>query len=333
MRDNKNNRLKMLVSFIRTLDYPNADLLVEKFRTDAQINLSKVTIYRYIKELNDMGAGIKADMNRFGGGYYLEDKNFWSDKINLTPGEMVGLGLLQSLMKVHKSTPVEHDIASLFDKMSQFMPDGDRYDKSRIAQYIHVITGPTAVIKEGIFNSIIDCVQNHMTFSFSYSKNGSDHPQKYTIDPYRIILSQNGDWYVMGCKNGERTAIRTFAFARISNIEPTGERFTIPADFRIDKHIDPEMGVWATDSYYKVRMVFDKQLAQHAKERKWHHTESFVELEGGNLEVRLTTSQLKDITRIVLSYGSMVKVLEPPELIEDIKAEIRKMGETYGCHQ
>ena len=51
----------------------------------------------------------------------------------------------------------------------------------------------------------------------------------------------------------------------------------------------------------------------------------------GTVQVELTTSQLNDITRIVLGYGSLVTVLEPPELVENIKAEIAKMAATYGC--
>lgn len=322
--------MKKIIEYIRTMDHPNAEQLARRFHQDEGIDISTVTIYRYIQYLkNTEKAPIKADMNRHGSGYYLEDPDFWTDKIILSPGELVGLGLLQSLMKSHKNTPVERDISSLFEKMSRYMPDGERYDGSKIARYIHVITGPTAKIEEGIFNTLITCVQNHMTFSFNYSKSGSDKPQKYTIDPYRIILAQNGDWYVMGCKTGERTEMRTFAFARISDIEPTGGKFAIPVDFKLEKYIDPEMGVWKTSSFYSVKLLFDRLLAQHARERKWHRTEKITENGDGTILVEFKTSQLMDLMRIVLSYGSHVQVLEPIELIDEIKKELADMSSFY----
>lgn len=324
-------KLKKIVEFIRDTEYPNAKKLAEMFRNREGIEISEISIYRHIQYLRNVEhAPIEVDMNRVGSGYYLTDRDFWSDKLKLTSGELLGLGLMQSIMKVYKNTPLEKEMNSIFDKMKEFMPDGNRYDKSKIAQYIRVINDPMAVIDTAIFTQIINSVQDHKSIRFDYTKNGAMESQKYTINPYRILFCQNGDWYLMGCKTSDRTAIRTFAFSRMTNIETTGEIFTIPVDFRLESHIDPEMGIWKSDSFYRVKMVFDRQLAQHAEERKWHHTQRITRLEDGKVLVELTTTQLKDITRIILGYGSLVKVLEPPELVEDIRNELLKMKDVYG---
>ena len=85
-------KLKKIVEYIRVLDHPNAKQLKERFRIDENVKLSEVTIYRYINYLkNEKNAPIKADMNKYGSGYYLEDPDFWSDKVNLNTGELVGL--------------------------------------------------------------------------------------------------------------------------------------------------------------------------------------------------------------------------------------------------
>lgn len=326
-----NWKLKKIVQFIRENNLPNADDLVEKFRVEENFKISRISIYRHIRYLKEeLHAPIETDMTKPGCGYYLTDKNFWSDKLVLTSGELVGLGLLQSLMKVYKNTPVEKELSSFMQKIQEFLPDGARYKDSAIAEYIKVITDPMAVIDTSIFTEVIESVQQHRTIRFLYSKSGSTEPKSYTVNPYRIIFCQNGDWYLMACKNSDRSAIRTFAFSRMSSIESTGERFTIPQEFRLESYIDPEMGVWHSESLYKVKLLFDRQLGQHAKERKWHHTQHIVEYEDGRVQVELTTSQLKDIARIVLGYGSLVQVLEPTELIEDLKAELEKMTEFYG---
>lgn len=331
-RHDRTWKLRKIVEYIRTMDHPNATQIADRLRTEEQVKISNITVYRLIRHLNENeGADIRADMTRVGSGYYLADRNFWSDKLNLNSGELIGLGLLQSLMKVYKNTPIEKDLGSIFDKLQKFLPDGTRYDKSRIAKYIRVINDPMALIDTTIFTAVIESVQEHRTITFNYHKNGASQFQPYTINPYRILFRQNGDWYILGCKANDRTAIRTFAFSRMTDIEMTGERFTIPDDFRLESHIDPEMGVWHSDSFYRVKMVFDRQLAQHALERKWHHTQHVTKNSDGTVQVELTTSQLNDITRIVLGYGSLVKVLEPPELVENIRSEIVKMAASYGC--
>lgn len=47
-KKDKNWKLKKLVEFIRTMEYPNAEDLKNKFRIEENVNLSEVTIYRYI---------------------------------------------------------------------------------------------------------------------------------------------------------------------------------------------------------------------------------------------------------------------------------------------
>lgn len=324
-------KLKKIVEYIRVLDHPNAKQLKERFRIDENVKLSEVTIYRYINYLkNEENAPIKADMNKYGSGYYLEDPDFWSDKVNLNTGELVGLGLLQSLMKVYKNTPVEKDLSSLFGKIKNYLPDGARYDESKIAQYIRVINDPMAVIDTSIFTSLIESVQEHRAISFNYMKNGALEPKKYTFFPYRILFHQNGDWYVHGCLADQTTEFRTFSFSRMTDIQPTGERFTIPADYRLEKHLDPEVGVWHSDSFYNVKLLFHKDIAQHARERKWHHTETKTTNEDGSVLVQFKTSQIYDLRRIVMGYGCKVTVMEPPELIEDIKKELSELNRIYG---
>ncbi|WP_407399573.1 helix-turn-helix transcriptional regulator [Treponema sp.] len=326
-------KLRKIVEYIRTMDHPNSEALRNRFRIEEKVNISAVTIYRYINYLKDVEkAPIKADMNRLGSGYYLEDPNFWSDKVTLSPGELVGLGLLQSLMKVYKNTPVEKDLGSLFEKIRKYLPDGARYDESRIAQYIRVINDPMAVIDTTIFTSLIESVQEHKAISFNYMKNGALEPKKYCLHPYRILFHQTGDWYVHGCLADQTSQFRTFAFSRMTDIQNTGERFTIPVDYKLEKHLDPEVGVWHSDSYYTVKLLFHKDIAQHARERKWHHTERKTQNEDGSILVQFTTSQIYDLRRIVMGYGSKVTVLEPQELIEDIRKELSKMNLFYGVH-
>lgn len=329
-KKDKTWKLRKIVEYIRSMNHPNADAIRNRFRVEEKIIISNVTIYRYINYLKkEENAPIKADMNKLGCGYYLEDPNFWSDKIILNPGELLGLGLLQSLTKVYRNTPIEKDLYSLFSKLKKYLPDGARYDESKISQYIKIINDPMAVIDSNIFASIIKNVQEHKAISFNYTKNGSLESKKYTFFPYKILFHQNGDWYVHGCLANNSSEFRTFSFSRMTNIQTTGERFTIPTDYKLEKYLDPEIGVWHSDSFYNVKLLFNKSIAQHAIERKWHHTERKIVNKDGSVLVQFITSQIYDLRHIVLSYGSNITVLEPEELIEDIKKELSAMNKTY----
>ena len=65
--------------------------------------------------------------------------------------------------------------------------------------------------------------------------------------------------------------------------------------------------------------------AHHIIERRWHDTQRETNLPGGAVEVTFALSDLKDITRWILGFGSDCEVLEPAELRATIAAEGTKM--------
>lgn len=327
-------KIKKIVEYIRTMNFPNAKTIAERLRNEEGISISEVTVYRDIQTLRrDYDAPIEVDMKRYGSGYYLTDRNFWSNKINLTTGELLGLGIIQNLIDTYRNTTLGRELKSIIAKMKDFIPDGKKYNPEKISEYIKVITDPMAKIDSSVFPSIINCLQERRAITFLYHKISSDRKddqvQKYRINPYKILFTQTGDWYLMGAKTDRPSEIRTFSFARMSNIEETKERYMIPSDFRLTKYMDPQMGVWSGSGMFRVVLLFDKSIGQFVLERTWHHTQHLEQLEDGSVKLTFTTSQLHDPKRIVMTYGSLVKVLEPPELIEDVRDELKKALAMY----
>jgi predicted DNA-binding transcriptional regulator YafY len=48
-----------------------------------------------------------------------------------------------------------------------------------------------------------------------------------------------------------------------------------------------------------------------------------------NLLVRVKLADFREVRREILKHGASVEVLSPPELREEVKKEIEKMGEIY----
>jgi predicted DNA-binding transcriptional regulator YafY len=62
-------------------------------------------------------------------------------------------------------------------------------------------------------------------------------------------------------------------------------------------------------------------------ERNWHPTQRETNLPGGAVEVTFALSDLNDVTRWILGFGSDVEVIEPAELRATIAAEGTKMAQ------
>ena len=64
-------------------------------------------------------------------------------------------------------------------------------------------------------------------------------------------------------------------------------------------------------------------------ERKLHSDQKITENPDGSILVQFETTQLPEIKRWVLGQGKTVKVLNPPELVQDILSEIESVKELY----
>ena len=124
--------------------------------------------------------------------------------------------------------------------------------------------------------------------------------------------------------------VLVFAFARMKNAEATNSRFVIPNDFKASDYFDPEMGIWASEhTPYLFELLFDSNISTFAQELYWNKTQKVVRNADGTVYVRFTTTQITEVLFRVLGHGSAVTVLNPPELVERVKAEIEKMREKY----
>lgn len=91
------------------------------------------------------------------------------------------------------------------------------------------------------------------------------------------------------------------------------------------------MGMWLSSREKKqVRLLFSAEIGTFAAEHLWHEKQKLVRNTDGSVEVSFETTQLPEVKRWVLGQGSTVKVLKPAELINEVRKEIKKMGEMYG---
>ena len=122
-----------------------------------------------------------------------------------------------------------------------------------------------------------------------------------------------------------------FAFSRIRKAALTKETFGIPTDFNPEEYFDKEVGVWASSRMpYTVELQIDKEIGTYALDRRWHSTQEIKQNEDGSVYLKYTTNQLPEVFRWVLGQGHTVKALNPPELVDMVKAEIEKVRGMYG---
>ncbi|GMO64851.1 MAG: WYL domain-containing transcriptional regulator [Treponemataceae bacterium] len=317
----RTNRILMIDNAIRSGTFPNAMDLARS----AEVSVR--TIWRDIDYLRDMYlAPIEFDREK--NGYFYTDANFFIKSLLLTEGDLFSLTLCDKLLMQYRNTPLEENLRALFKKIIASMPAQVTVDTDFLSPHVSFIPTHAPDIQITIFKTVFASLQHHITLTFDYHTVSRTSFIQFTVDPYHAIY-HSGMWYIIGyCHYNKKPII--FAFSRMRNAALTENKFTVPSDFNPDDYFDKEIGIWLSErTPFSVELLFDSSIVTIALEQYWNKTQRITQHPDGQVQVQFTTTQLHEVQRRVLGFGSMVKVLNPPELVIMLKDEITKLQEKY----
>lgn len=318
---NSQRRLAVIDQYISEGSYPTASFLAKKLECSVR------TIQRDIDEMILFyHAPIQARQGE--GGYYYSDPTFFLKSVMLSEGELFSIALFDQLLNQYKNTPLEENLRKTFEKITAGLPDSVTVDSSFIKSNITFIPDLLPEINKEVFEIIFSALQNHKTLSFDYRPLQKNTFMERKLDPYHAVC-QKGNWYILGFCH-DKNEVRVFNMSRIKNPTETNDRFKIPADFKPENYFDKELGVWlSAKQKYNVELLIDKEIGTFALERKMHSDQKITKNPDGSVFVQFETTQLPEIKRWVLGQGRTVKVLNPPELVQEILAETEAMHKMY----
>lgn len=306
---------------VRNGEYPNANKMNKKMGWE----ISRATFGRYIDILKDtFDAPLEFDFRK--NGYYYTDSTFFLPQMMLNEGELLTLSTILPLLDQYKNTPLESSFRKLMQKLIQMLPDSITVDSALINNEVHFISDPVTHIEKGVFESVLKATKLHRTLDMKYKTAQSSDYETREFDPYHIIC-QKGSWYVLGFSHHSE-AIRLYAMPRIQKCEISEKRFTIPQDFSIEKYIDTELGIWNNNiDTFNVEVEFSNSLKTFVSERTWHKGQIIRENPDGTIYLSFETNQLAQTAAWILSFAGRAKVLNPPELKEQVRQAAQKILE------
>lgn len=309
---------------IRNGWYPNAS----KMNREKGWSISRSTFIRYIDAMRDAyDAPIEFDYTK--NGYYYTDKSYCLKRVTLKEGELLTLTTILPLLEQYKNTPLESSFRGIIKKLSEMLPDNISVDSAFINNEVRFISEPIARLGDGVFEAALKATKLKRTLRFEYKAAGKKDFEPREFDPYHLIC-QGGSWYLLGHSH-HSDEIRIYAMARMQNAQVTQKTFVMPKDFDIKKHIDPEMGVWRTTAKkVKVEIEFSPELKSYVTEREWRKDQVMKTRRDGSVYLSFKTNQMNKVCSWILSFGGGAKILNPPELREQVKAAAKKILKANG---
>jgi predicted DNA-binding transcriptional regulator YafY len=313
-------RLLAIDAAIGNGSYPTATALA------LQLEVSPRTIYRDIDLLRDqLQAPVIFDPRR--NGYCYTEPNYRLPAVRLTEGELVALAVAERVLQQYRGTSFEADLRQAFARICGWLPESVTVDLAALGDCFSVQPAATDLLDLETFRVLTEGVRRRRQLTIRYWTASRNATGQRRVDPYHLTLLKH-DWYLIGLDHQSRQ-VRTFKAVRVRAARPTGATFDVPADFDINNYLGDSFRALRGSGRHRVALRFSARVAGQVAEKHWHRTQETESMPGGELLLRFQLSELREVKAWVLSWGREVEVLEPAELREMVREELREMARQY----
>lgn len=304
----------------------------------ARTGVTTRTIRRDLEALQASGFPLYDDVEDGKRYWMLEQKAFRRlDDTGFTLAELSALYFSRTLMEGLASTPFQRDLRGAFDKLAGALSPGMRQFLDRLPRVVQGkadagLRGPGApaggasdAVRATRVARLVEASLEHRRIAMDYRSLSRDAAKNYVIEPYRLILAQ-GTLYVVAFVP-EYGQLRTFAVDRIVNLSVSEERFE-PQEFPEELFAD-SLGVNQGTPPQTIEIEFEGRVARYVRGRTWHASQQVREADGGRIVLTLQVSNDWALRSWILGFGSMARVLAPPELAAQILDDLEQARGKY----
>jgi predicted DNA-binding transcriptional regulator YafY len=277
-----------------------------------ELNVSERTVHRYMTMLDDMGIPIYSERGPYGGfslvrGYKLPPLIFTAEEATVL---YMGANLVRDVW----GQTYNDAVTAVTAKLDNVLPDDLRQEVDRVQQSLVVggLSRRDYRPWEPVLHTLRQCTGERRCVRLEYRGFARQESTERVIEPYALTF-QWGLWYLVGfCRL--RKDMRTFRVDRVQQATPLNDSFSVPADFSVREYLERTMRF---EPNYTVTVHLEASVAFEVRERHGHWME-ITDHADGSITARFGVAGLDWTTGWVLSYGSLAKVLEPPELIAHV---------------
>lgn len=176
------------------------------------------------------------------------------------------------------------------------------------------------------FKIVLDAIQQQLPVTFRHYSFYHLKEEEYTLKPYFLKQYQNR-WYVIG---EIEKGYRTFGIDRIESITIGTKKFKAKTEEAKDKFSHVIGLNYVDHEIEKIHLSFHISQKPYIVSLPLHHSQKEIKTNSENsFDIELRIHPNFEFRQQVLKYGSLVKVVEPKWLAEEIKEELRKGFEGY----
>lgn len=289
------------------------------------LNITERSAYRYLNELKKQGFRLR----------HAEDPEAYQRKHILTPltftsDEALALNAACKSLLYQNGLPVSKHLKSALHKVEGAVRSvEDKRAYFSLRSHFTVISECRRDLSAWgeIFEKVMEAIRLNQTLELIYDSYSSGKTTERKIDPYSFFW-KNGNCYLTAfCHTRKRFC--NFRLDRVKSIIKIAGNFTRDNDFQLNKHLGPSFGVWCGTGEITIRFLVYYPASRLFRENCYHPSQRIEEAENGNIICTFTIYDTPEIKSWLMSWGSMVEVLEPEGLRAAIIDEFKCCLEKY----
>ena len=307
-----------------------------------EAGMSERTVKRDLEALQDAGIDISREPIDGRAAARLKDRAY--SYVAITKRERYTLLAIRAAFDVLQGTSFAEDIESVLRKLEQRMTPEERAEHATFGErfaYVPDRGTKRYAGKDEILDALLSSVLSRKLVRYAY-RDARGRVQRGVLAAFAMLMHRHG-LYVLGKKlasPSDLDAIETgevvnWAVERFTETEwLRNTSFVPPATFKVDDYVDDVSGVHVGKGPpQRVVVEFTKERAAYARGRTWHRTQEIAEQRDGSVRISFACRNLAPVTSWILEWGPHAKVLEPPELVNEVVRELQGALGQYGRSQ
>lgn len=303
--------------------------LYDRIKDDFPVD--KRSVYRDVQALGDCGFAIYEEVDP-------SDKRIVRWKMDrtvkagktlvLAPRELVGLFLARSALTPLTDTPFFEDLERAYQKIESILGEKSTEYLREVASGIHFEPGPRwgLGIDPDVIETVRACCEERQLLSVIYQSQNSGETKRRTLGAHFFYFAQGSVYLV--AEDIDAGRVKVFSVPRMSEPQMLDEVYHgEPVD--PNRFFESSIGVFQGGESVDVKLLIAPPLASYVRERRWHHSQTVVNLDNGGLRLSLHVAQSPELLNWILSFGANVRVEEPRELAEQVAGAAAEIVEMY----
>lgn len=315
-------RMHRVHQLLANSEYPNSTKLAREFEVTTR------TIKRDIEFMRDrlcLPISFDPEQNGF---FYEHPVDHFPD-VPMSEAEIFALFVANKAIEQYQGTPFHQLLEKAFRRLTGRLDDHVRFSLGNSGDSISFRPLAPGEADLQTFESLAKGVRERRVVSFMYRNHAALKSQLRRVHPYHLAYV-DGRWCLFGFDEVRR-AMRTFILCRLQKPKLIERHFTVPKRFDLHDYLRHSFSLFRgkDGDDYEVVVDLDAWAADEVRGRRWHATQTLMELPKGMLRITMRLSNVEEVEKWVLGFGTHATVVRPRLLAERLRHTAAELVRRY----